>query len=91
MPFTALPLLVIESENKNAGAPLPKIPTKSMVRYFCLGIVCKARIANGIATKPEMLMRKHANSMAVKPSSDFFIRMYEVPQIAVSNATRIQF
>ena len=75
MPLTALPLLVIESENKKAGAPLPKMPTKSMVRYFCLGIVCKARIANGMATKPEMLMRKHANSIAVNPISDFFIRI----------------
>ena len=91
IPFIALPLLVIEIENKNAGAPLPKIPTNKTVNHLLRGIIFRARIANGIEAKHEMLIRKHANSIAVKPSSDFLMRMYEVPQIAVSRPSKIQF
>ena len=91
IPLTALPLLVIESENKKAGAPLPKIPISRMVKYLLRSIVFNPYTANGSATKPEMPMRKHANSIAVKPVSDFFINIYEVPQITVSSASRIQF
>jgi len=91
IPFTALPLLVIESENKNAGAPLPKKPVAKTTQYFWRGIVLSARIARGSETKNEMLIRRQASSIAEKPTSDFLIRMYEVPHIKVSSASKIQF
>ena len=75
MPFMALPLLVIESENRKAGAPLPKIPTNRIVEYLSREIVFKPRNAKGNATKPEIPTRKHANSMAVNQSSDFLMRI----------------
>lgn len=87
----ALPLLVIDRENKKAGAPLPKMPTKKITEYLLRGIVFKPFIANGNATTHDILMRKQASSRAVKPSSDFLIRIYDVPHIIVSKASSIQF
>jgi hypothetical protein len=67
------------------------MPTKRITGYFLWGIFCRALTAIGNANKPEILTRIHANSIAVNPNSDFLIRIYEVPHIAVSSATKIQF
>ena len=91
MPLTALPLLVMERAKRNAGAPLPKIPICSMVKYFCRGIVRNAFSAKGAEHKNEMLIRSDASSRGVKPKSPFLIRIYEVPQMTVRRKRRSQF
>ena len=91
IPLTALPLLVIDKANKKAGAPLPKTPTISRVGYLSRGIDERPFIASGKAHRHDMLIRRQASSIAVKPCNDFLISIYDEPQISVSRPSSIQF
>jgi hypothetical protein len=75
MPLTALPLLVIDTAKRKAGAALPKIPICNTVKYFSRGIVFMALKAKGSEQRKEMLMRRVANSTGEKASKPFLIRI----------------
>lgn len=91
MPLIALPLCVIDSANRNAGAPLPNIPIRNTVKYLSRGTSLIALGRKGTENKNVTLMRRHANSKAVKAIRPFLIRMYEVPHITVSAVSSSQF
>lgn len=77
--------------NRNAGNKMLIKPINNSVKYFSRGTVLNALKAMGKAQIHEMLMRRHAISIAVKPTSPFFIRMYDDPQIRVSANSNSQF
>lgn len=62
-----------------------------MVGSFSRETVFHAFTANGKAQTNETAIRKLANSKGVKAINPFLIRMYELPQIRVSNESSSQF
>ena len=91
MPLTALSPLVSAKANRNAGKRMLIKPITISVKYFSLEMDLNALRATGKAQTNEMLIRKQAISIAVKPTSPFFIRMYDEPQIRVSSNSSIPF
>lgn len=91
IPFKELLEWVMLRANKNAGAPLPKIPVCSTVKSLFLGTLFQPLNRNGIAHKNETEILKLANSTGVKAINPFLIRMYELPHITVSRNSSNQF
>ena len=85
MPFTELLICVRENANRNAGIKLPNKPVSNTKPYSLNGTIFIARKTIGSETSIEILTRIEANSMGEKTSNPFLIRMYEVPQMRVSD------
>ena len=75
MPLMALSPLVRAKANKKAGIKMLIKPIRASVKYFSFDTALKALKAIGSAQVNEILMRKQAISMAVKPNNPFFIKM----------------